>query len=116
MTQRDMIHAALLRGDRIKCTDAYPVYHISPHSFTRIIKELRDDGIKIFDIEIPPQNGGKPYKEYYLQKEAANAQGCGKHQEDTVCSACGGSYYYRGKHCTKCGAETGRGEELLKAI
>lgn len=67
MTQKQKILAAFEGGARIKCTDAFPVYGISPHSFTRIIKELRDDLYNISDIEIKPKNGGHCYKEYRLE-------------------------------------------------
>jgi hypothetical protein len=101
MTQRDTILYALRRGDRIKCTDAYPVYHISPHSFTRIIKELRDSGIGVLDFETKPDNGGTPYKTYYIDKPARVFR-----QHNNICE-CGKSYWSVNENCNKCGVKRG---------
>jgi len=99
MTQRHTILTALQRGDRIKCTDAYPVYHISPHSYTRIIKELRDGGIEILDVETKPENGGTPYKTYYIGKPKRVFR-----QHNELCE-CGKSYWSVNGHCNnvECG-------------
>ena len=101
MSQKEIILAAFHRGDRIKCTDAFPVYGISPHSFTRIVKELRDEDHKILDIETQPQNGGTPYKTYFMEKPRRNWR-----MAETLCPACMDSYYIVDGKCNKpkCGA------------
>ena len=98
MTQKQIILEALKRGDRIKCTDAYPVYHISPHSFTRIAKKLRDEGVPVLDIEIPPKNGGTPYKEYYIKRTEPIFVRL--KQVSVSCEVCG-SYYQRDGVCNR---------------
>lgn len=98
MTQREKIIAAFRRGERIRCTDAYPMYGMSPHSYTRIVKELRDMGMPILDTETKPKSGGKPYKTYYLKKEPIK-------QVDEPCPKCG-SYYRRGNVCNVCRGAT----------
>jgi len=133
MTQRDIIFAAFQRGDHIRGSDSLRTYNIAEPSFKRIVHELRESDVKIEDTEIPTANGSTPYKEYFLVKEndgslsASNLPKADKpnklpesvsklkidtssaatrpirRQLDSLCPACGASYYIIDGKCNKCG-------------
>jgi len=112
VTQKELILSMFKDGERFMDSN---VWHktqcrVSAPSYKRIVKELRDAGVPILDVEIQPENGGHCYKEYYYGKPAIKQVA---HQEsDNKCNdpACPGSYWYIGQMCVKCGAMTGKGK------
>jgi hypothetical protein len=80
------------------------MYGISPHSFTRICKEMRDDGIPLLHDSTTPENGGTDYHTYYLAPLVVPPKTIPARQTARPCPVCG-SFYVRGDRCNVCGVE-----------